>query len=39
MHGAFFLDYLWVEKQYLSTRLSEALLEKVEEDVRDAGED
>ena len=37
--GAFFLDYLWVEKKYLATRLREALLEKVEEDVREAGED
>ena len=37
--GAFFLDYLWVEKEYLDTRLREAFLEKVEEDVREAGED
>lgn len=37
--GAFFLDYLWVEKKYLSLRLREAFLEKVEEDVLEAGED
>jgi len=37
--GAFFLNYLWIEKEYLPTRLREALLEKVEEDVLKAGED
>jgi len=37
--GAFFLDYLWVEKEYLDTELREAFLEKVEEDVLEAGED
>ncbi len=37
--GAFFLDYLWVQKKYLATKLREALLEKIEKDVRDAGED
>jgi hypothetical protein len=37
--GAFWLNYLWVEKEYLSTRLREALLERVEEDVLKAGED
>jgi len=37
--GAFWLNYLWVEKEHLSTRLREALLERVEEDVLKAGED
>lgn len=37
--GAFFLDYLWVEKEHLATRLREDLLEKVEEDVHEARED
>jgi len=36
--GAFFLDYLWVKRKYLDTRLRKSLLEKVEEDVRTAGE-
>jgi len=36
--GAFFLDYLWVQKKILTTKIREALLEKVEKDVRDAGE-
>jgi DNA-binding HxlR family transcriptional regulator len=37
--GAFFLDYLWVEKEYLATKLREAFLERVQEDVLEAGED
>jgi len=37
--GAFFLDYLWVQRRYLATKLRETLLEKAEKDVRDAGED
>jgi len=37
--GAFWLNYLWVEKAYLSNRLREALLKRVEEDVLKAGED
>lgn len=37
--GAFFLDYLWVKKQCLPTRLRQVFLEKVEEDVLEAGED
>jgi len=37
--GAFFLDYLWVEKEYLATKLREAFLQKVQEDVLEAGED
>lgn len=37
--GAFWLNYLWVEKEHLSTRLREALLKRVEEDVLNAGED
>ena len=36
--GAFWLSYLWVEKEHLSTGLREALLERVEEDVLKAGE-
>lgn len=36
--GAFFLDYLWVKKEYFSTKLKEVFLEKVEEDVLKAGE-
>ena len=37
--GAFFLDYLWVKKKYLASRLREAFLNIVEEDVHKAGED
>ena len=37
--GEFFVDYLWVKKKHLSEELREALLEKVEEDVLEAGED
>jgi len=36
--GAFFLDYLWMHKKYLATKLRETLLEKVEKDMRDVGE-
>jgi hypothetical protein len=37
--GAFFVDYLWVKKEHLDAGLREALLERVEEDVLEAGED
>lgn len=37
--GAFYVNYLWVKKKLLSNGLREALLEKVEEDVLEAGED
>ncbi len=37
--GAFFLDYLWVRKEYLNTKIGEAFLERVEQDVREGEED
>ena len=37
--GAFFVDYLWVRKKHLDAGLREALLERIEEDVLEAGED